>query len=32
MTLLEASGLNTPKFNYPCCFVAFFFLFFSGIQ
>ena len=23
MTLLEASGLNTPKFNYPCCFVLF---------
>ena len=23
MTLLKVSGLNTPKFNYPCCFVLF---------
>ena len=32
MTLLEASGLNTPKFNYPCCFVAFFFYFLVGFN
>ena len=25
-TLLEVSGLNTPKFNYPCCFVVGFFV------
>ena len=29
-TLLEVSGLNTPKFNYPCCFVVVFFFFVMG--
>ena len=31
-TLLEVSGLNTPKFSYPCCFVVVFFFFFFFVM